>query len=55
MNAIEQKFVVTVRSLGKDGCGNENHPKTAGEIRRALLSGLDDYESIVVAKAITKE
>lgn len=47
-----QKFTVTVVVKDKDGCGNPIPPVTEGNIRRAILEGVDTYvESVVVEKA----
>ena len=41
-NAMQvQKFIVTIKSGEKDGCGNPIPRTTEGEVRRALLGGLD--------------
>lgn len=45
---IVQKFIVTIRSGERDGCGNPILRKTEGEVSRALLGGLDDASSVTV-------
>lgn len=34
--------MVTIKSGERDGCGNPIPPKTEGEVRRALLGGIED-------------
>jgi len=47
---IRQKFVVEIATQEMDGCCNANHPKTPGDIRRAVMKGLSDYSTVAVAE-----
>lgn len=45
----KQIFTVAITTKEKDGCGNEIKPLTEGDVRKALLQGLNDYDSISVS------
>ena len=44
----KQVFVVEVLTKERDGCGNPVPAKTEGDIRKALMKGLDVYDSVTV-------
>ena len=44
----KQVFTVEVCTKERDGCGNPIPALSEGDIRKALLKGLDEYDSIYV-------
>lgn len=44
-----QVFTVVIKTKERDGCGNYIKPLSEGDIRNAIMKGLDNYDSVVVA------
>ena len=47
-----QKFVVTIETNDKDGCGEIIPAYSAGDVRSSLIRGLPTCESVTVEEAI---
>ncbi len=45
----KQIFTVAIATKEKDGCGNAIKPLTAGDVRKALMRGLAEYDGISVS------
>ena len=46
-----QKFVVTIETNDKDGCGEIIPAYSAGDVRSSLIRGLPTCESVTVEEA----